>query len=235
MKQLVLELVQASQPTLDNFIAGRNAELLHEMRAMAEGRAAGMAIFMWGEAGSGRSHLLRSLVDAVRGRGRRAEYVPCADAPCLSEGLRRLDCVALDDVDRLAPAAQVDAFSLYNALKERGAVIATSGNAPPQQLELRHDLATRLGWGLVYHVHALSDEEKAVALQNHAAARGIRIPEDVYAYLLGRVRRDMGTLLAVLDALDRSSLAAKRAITLPFVRDWLQAAKVHESALRIED
>ncbi|MNC85471.1 DnaA regulatory inactivator Hda [compost metagenome] len=109
-----------------------------------------------------------------------------------------------------------------------------SGSAPPRTLGLRHDVETRLAWGLVYQVHALSDEEKLGALQDHAAARGIRLSDEVAAYLLGRVRRDMGTLLAVLDALDRSSLAAKRAITVPFVREWLQA-KEQDSESAIED
>jgi len=231
MRQLILELAQPPALTLENFVAGRNAELLHGLRVMAQRGAGGSAIFIWGEAGSGRTHLLRGLIDAVRERGGGAEYVACAEAPRLHEELHRLDCVAIDDVERLAPGEQVGAFNLYNALKERGAAIAVSGNALPQQLELRHDLATRLGWGLVYQLHALSDEEKASALRNHAAARGIGIPDEVCAYLLGRVRRDMGTLLAVLDALDHSSLEAKRAITLPFVRDWLRAAKDQDSVI----
>jgi DnaA family protein len=138
-------------------------------------------------------------------------------------------------VEQLAPALQVELFNLYNALRERGAALVASGSAPPQQLGLRPDLATRLGWGPVYQVHALSDAEKTGALQDHAAARGIRLPEEVCAFLLARVQRDMGTLLAVLDALDRSSLAAKRAITVPFLREWLQAARGQESGLRIED
>ena len=87
--------------------------------------------------------------------------------------------------------------------------------------ELAVGLGLGLASGLIYRVHALSDEEKMRALESHAAARGIRLPEEVPAYLLGRVQRDMGTLLAVLEALDRSSLALKRTITVPFVRDWL--------------
>ena len=232
MRQLVLELVPPPAATLGNFVVGRNAELVHSLRGVAERGAT--SVFVWGEPGSGRTHLMQGVISAVRERSGTAEYAACTPGLRLSEALHRLDGVALDDVERLAPEEQVGLFNLYNALKDRGAAFVVSGSAPPLALGLRHDVATRLAWGLVYQVHALSDEEKISALQHHAAARGIRLPEEVPAYLLGRVRRDMGTLLAVLDAVDRSSLAVKRAITVPFVRDWLQA-QGPDSGLRIGD
>ena len=235
MTQLLLDLVRAPVPTLENFVAGRNAELLHGLSAAAGGGTGGSIIYMWGAPGSGRSHLLQGLVTAVRARGRTAAYFPCTNRLQLDASLQHFDCVAVDDVGGLAPDAQVALFSLYNALRDTGAVMAVSGDAPPQQLPLRNDLATRLGWGLVYQVHPLTDEEKAGALQRHAAARGMRLPDEVSAYLLARVRRDLGTLLAVLDAIDRSSLAARRAVTVPFVREWLQAERSGDSDLRIED
>jgi DnaA family protein len=216
-------------------VAGRNAELLHSLWAAADGSAGGCALFVWGTRGSGRSHLLQGLVAAARERNRSAAYVPCAESAPVNEALQRLDCVAVDDVEGLADDGQVALFNLFNALREAGGTLAVSGSAPPQQLGLRHDLATRLGWGLVYQVHPLTDAEKIAALQACAQARGIRLPGEVFEYLIARVHRDMGTLLAVLDALDRNSLAAKRAITLPFVREWLQAACSQDSALRIGD
>jgi DnaA family protein len=232
MRQLVLELAPPAAATLNNFVVGRNAELVHSLRGVAERGAT--SIFVWGEPGSGRTHLMQGVISAVRERSGTAEYLACTRGARLHEALHRLDGVAIDDVERLAPEEQVDLFSLYNALRDRGAAFVVSGSAPLHQLGLRHDVATRLASGLVYQVHALSDEEKIRALQNHAAARGIRLPEEVPAYLLGRVRRDMGTLLAVLDAVDRSSLAVKRAITVPFVRDWLQA-KGQDSGSGIQD
>lgn len=235
MRQLILELTEPPAPTLGNFTAGRNAELLHSLRAAAEPGSGAAALFIWGAPGSGRSHLLRGWVTAARERGGAAQYVACASLSGLNADLRHLDCVAVDDVEQLAPAIQVELFNLCNALRERGAALVASGSAPPQQLGLRPDLATRLAWGPVYHVDALSDVEKTRALQDHAAARGIRLSEEVCAFLLARVQRDMGTLLGVLDALDRSSLAAKRAITVPFLREWLQAAQGQDSGLRIQD
>lgn len=239
MRQLVLELAPPPAATFGNFVVGRNAELLHSLRGVAERGA--LSIFVWGEPGSGRTHLLQAVISAVRARSGIAEYVACTSGLRLPEALHRLDGVVIDDVERLGPQEQIGLFNLYNALRDRGAAFVVSGSAPPLELGLRQDVATRLAWGLVYQVHALSDDEKISALQDHAAARGIRLPEEVPAYLLGRVRRDMGTLLAVLDAVDRSSLAVKRAITVPFVRDWLQAqgqdsgSRNQDSGLRVGD
>ena len=78
-------------------------------------------------------------------------------------------------------------------------------------LDLRDDVRTRLAWGLVYQVHALSDDEKAQALSAHAASRGFGLPADVVEYLLTHMPRDMRTLVAVVDALDTLRVIGKKA------------------------
>ena len=145
-----------------------------------------------------------------------------------------MDCVALDDVDQLDVETQETAFHLYNALRERGGTLVASGPAPPVQLTLRDDLVTRLGWGLVYRVHGLSDAEKVGALIDHAAACGFPLLPEVGEYLLAHVRRDMPSLLTMLDALDRYSRETKRPVTMALVRELVRAAGVQTagSAMR---
>jgi DnaA family protein len=86
-------------------------------------------------------------------------------------------------------------------------------------------VVTRLGWGLVFQVHGLSDEEKIEALQSHAAARGFELAPGVANYLLRHWRRDLPSLLAALEALDRYSLETKRPVTVPLLRELLQAER----------
>ena len=224
MKQLALDFAHAPLPTLDNFVGGRNAELAQNLRKLAARDAGERFIYIWGEPGSGRSHLLQGVVAAVRVANASAVYIACAGDTRFAEGVERMDCVAVDDVEVLGEDAQIALFHLYNALREQRGALVASGDAPPVQLKMRQDLVTRLGWGLVYQVHALSDEEKAQALQRHAAGRGFQLPGEVCAYLLTRARRDMSSLLAMLDALDRNSLAAKRPITVALARELLRAA-----------
>ena len=98
-----------------------------------------------------------------------------------------------------------------------------SGSTAPAQLILRKDLVTRLGWGLVYQVHELSDDEKIRAMKSHAASRGFDLPQDVCDYLLQHVQRDLPSLMVTLDALDLYSLTDQRQITISMLRELLPA------------
>lgn len=221
MKQLALTLASPPAPTLDNFVAGRNAEVVSVLAELVTGRSPERFIFLWGGPGSGRSHLLQAVVAGLRARGVAAEYVPQGGE--LPAGNPLPGAVAVDDVGALDDARQVAFFNLYNALRERGGIVIAAGDAPPARLELRPDLFSRLAWGLVYQLHVLSDQEKAAALKRHAAARAFDLPDGVADYLLRHLRRDLPSLLATLDALDRYSLEVKRPITLPLLRDLLQS------------
>ena len=222
MKQLALVLAPPPAPALDNFFAGRNAELLTQIEHLVTGRSAERAIYLWGEAGSGRSHLLRAAISALSVAGLACEYVPRSAA--MPDTTRELRGVAVDDVESLDATSQRAFFNLYNQLRERAGIVLAAGDAPPARLKLRPELLTRLGWGLVYQVHALSDEEKAIALKGHAASRAFDLPDGVVDYLLRHQSRDLTSLMGILDALDRHSLETKRPITLPLLKDLLQPA-----------
>lgn len=211
MSQLALDLLQPREPTLENFVAGRNAEALDALRRLARGALAERIVYLWGESGSGRTHLLAALARTPRGTRWSAGDAP--EAPGLT---------VVDDVDRLDAAAQVALFNRLNAVRERAdAACAVAGPLPPAQLALRDDLRTRLAWGLVYQLHALTDAEKAAALAAHAATRGVAVSDDLIPYMLTHLPRDLRTLVAALDALDAYALARRRALTVPLLREWL--------------
>lgn len=202
MQQLPLEIAPPPEPSLENFIPGANTEALARVSALADGVLDERLVYLWGIPGSGRSHLLRAAAGAAAGR-----------RPLL----------IADDVGSLGAEAEQALFLAINAVREgRGAVLA-AGDAPPAQLALRPDLASRLGWGLVYQLHPLSDEHKANWLRAEAARRGLRLGEGVIEYLLTRLPRDLPSLAALVSLLDRYALARKRQVTLPLVREFLQA------------
>jgi len=198
MRQLPLEISPPAAPSLDNFVAGANAEALAAVRALAAGARPEAIVYLWGEPGSGRSHLLRA-------------------ATLANPGL-----IAVDDVETLDAGAQQALFNAINAARDGQAAVLAAGGAPPAGLALREDLRTRLAWGLVYQLRAPSDADKASYLRAEAARRGLRLPEEVLAYLLSHLPRDLASLNAVLDSLDRYSLASQRPLTLPLVREALQ-------------
>lgn len=221
MKQLAFTLAPPPAPALDNFFPGRNVELLTLLGNLVAGRDVERSIYLWGDAGSGRSHLLRATIAALNAAGLVCLHVSRGDPiPVPAAELR---AVAVDDVETLDARNQRAFFNLYNQLRERAGIVLAAGDAPPARLRLRPELVTRLGWGLVYQVQALTDDEKAIALKRHAAARSFDLPDGVIDYLLRHLSRDLPSLMSVLDALDRHSLEAKRPITLPLLKELLRS------------
>ena len=200
MRQLPLQISQPAEPSFDNFIAGDNAEALARVRQLASGELREAIVYLWGEIGSGRTHLLRAAARA------------------------NAELTIADDVQALDADGQQRLFGAINAAREgRGAVLA-AGSAPPVALALREDLRSRLAWGLVYHLKPLGETEKMRHLQAEAGRRGLALSDEIAAYLLARVPRDMATLTALLEALDRQALTRKRPLTLPLVREVLGAS-----------
>src|SRR3990172_3818284 len=220
MKQLVLDIALPAAPTLDNFVPGRNAELVVALYALANGASNERFFYLWGADGSGRSHLLRAVAAAAGRKGRRTVWFDAETK--VIDAADDVLCAA-DDVHLLGAEAQIALFNLHNRIRGGSGALLVSGNAAPAQLRLRADLVTRLAAGLVYQLHGLDDEEKTAALRRHAEARGLRLSPEVTAYLLRHPRRDMPSLLALLDALDRYSLETRRAITVPLLRELLEA------------
>jgi DnaA family protein len=196
-RQLALPITSPPEPTLENFVTGANAELLARLRALAAGELAESVLYLWGEPGSGRSHLL---------------------AASARPGL-----VVADDVERLDDEGQIALFNAINAARDAGGTVLAAGNAPPAQLALREDLKSRLAWGLVYQVKPLTDAEKALTLHGEATRRGLKLSDEVVWYLLTHVRRDLHSLIGLLDRLDRASLEQRRAVTLPLVRELIRS------------
>ncbi|QJE03290.1 DnaA regulatory inactivator Hda [Massilia forsythiae] len=219
MKQLVLDLGAEPVQSLDTFQIGANAEMAHLMHQFAQRASREHFCYLWAETGAGKTHLLHGLA-ATPG----ARYI-AADA-----GARRfayapdVTLYLVDDIDRLSPARQIDAFALFNQVREHGAYMVCAGPLPPAVLPVREDLRTRMGWGLVYQIHGLSDEEKIAALTQAAEARGLTLSASVLPYLLSHFKRDMRSLSTMLEALDQYSLETQRPVTLPLLRDLLHQA-----------
>lgn len=220
MRQLLLDLGAEQPQTLDTFVVGQNAELLQLLRRFAEPARATPSerfVYMWGEAGAGKTHLLHALANTPHAR-----YIPAGAGEDAYLFDPATTLYLADDCEQLSPEVQIAAFALFNQVRENGGMLVTAGNRPPAGLALREDLRTRLGWGLIYQLHGLTDDEKIAALSQAALLRGITLSPGVLPYLITHFRRDMRSLSAMLDALDQFSLETQRPITLPLLRSLLQ-------------
>ncbi|GIX21752.1 MAG: DnaA regulatory inactivator Hda [Gammaproteobacteria bacterium] len=205
------------------FEPGANRLLVELLQAAAAGGGE-RQLYLWGEAGVGKTHLLQAACRAAAARGP-AAWLPAAEAlrvgPDCLHGWESAVLLAVDEVERLAGDAAWERalFDLINRARAAGTRLLFAGRRAPAAVAWGlPDLASRLAWGPVFRVQPLDDTGKLAVLQRRARRRGFELSAEVGRYLLSRLPRDLPTLCAGLDALDRASLAEQRRLTIPFVK-----------------
>lgn len=226
MSQLALPLQLADHAVFDSFHAPGNEALVATLQALAAGEA-DQGCWLWGAAATGKTHLLQAVCDRA---GDQSVYLPltmlAASGPEIVDGLADRAVVCIDDIDAIAGDRnwELALFTLYDTLQESGGRLVASAGAAPRECGFGlADLESRLSRLPVFQLRALDETERAAALQLRAGHRGIELPDETAVYLLRRIPRDMASLYAMLDRLDLEALRAQRRLTIPFVRDVLNA------------
>jgi DnaA family protein len=222
MQQITLDIGMPLTPTLDNFFAGPNAEVVSHLRQWLHGtERSALACFIAGAPGSGKTHLVSALAHAVGERGESVGILR-PDSPAAADFNPAWAAVILEDVHGFDALRQHTAFNWFvNAQTYQRAVFAT-GNTTPRALVLREDLRTRLGGGQIFQLQALTDAQVRAVLQDSARLRGLVLGEEVLDFVLHRFSRDLGNLMPLLTALDHFALQTQRAITIPFIKTMLE-------------
>ena len=227
MKQLALDIGRVSDPSFDNFFAGPNEAAVRQLKdGCASVLHAPAPTYLWGGEASGKTHLLKAVSAALRGQGASSGWMDASmlEPPEFSDSW---SAVILDDCHLYTPARQRAAFNWFvNALGTDDGQprwVLASGNVPPADLPLREDLRTRLGWGHVFALQALSDSQRRAVLRREAGARGLFLGDDVMDFMLTRFSRDLGSLMRLFDELDSYALQTRRAITIPLLKSMLES------------
>lgn len=227
--QLPLGIRLRPASTFDSFVAGANTEAVNYLATL---QGAGSA-YVWGAAGTGKTHLLQAVCQRAASEGARACYLPLADdsaddggiVPAMLEGLEVLPVVCVDDLQAVIGDEDWERalFALFNDMKQAGGRLILCADRSPRALAPRlADLASRLGWGPVFQLHALDDADLERALRQRAAALGLDMPAEVAAYMIRHCVRDTTALFALLAEIDQAALSARRRLTVPFVKETLQ-------------
>jgi DnaA family protein len=226
MKQIALDIGLATAPAFSNFFAGPNhAALSHLQLWSGSALRSPVPTYLWGEPGSGKTHLLKAAVGALQQQGARIGWL---DASVVepADFNDSWSAVILDDCHLYTAVQQHAAFNgLVNAVSSadgqpRGVLAA--GDVPPADLKLRDDFRSRLGWGHVYELHALSEPERRGVLRAQADARGIFLSDEVISFVLNRFSRDLSSLMQLLNQLDGYALQTQRAVTVPLLKAMLE-------------
>jgi len=242
-KQFALDISHSPKASLENYLPGRDLALISALQDIEQSWEKASTeqsinplnqrwIYWWGPEGSGRTHLLNAMGNAAKQSGLLHIALTPFDPTSwvrLEEEMNSMaesdipSVITVDDVDQLDDRLVGSLFRILNVVQASKAIhIFMAVNAAPDNLKLREDLRTRLGWGLIFQTQLLDDDEKIQALEEAAKARGLVLSPEVLPWLLSRFYRDMPSLMALIDALDAYSLETKRAVTLPLVRELLQ-------------
>ena len=195
MDQLLLNIHPPSIKSLENFVIGDNFEAISVIKKFTTDKNL-QFFYLWGVQGSGKSHL--------------------------SSVVKKNNILVIEDIESMNDIEQIQAFSIFNNCKENGKKLFITGSNSPNNMGLRSDLASRLSWGIVYQIKALTDNEKKLALLTHSKQKGMSSNVKVIEYCMKNLKRDLHYLIATLDALDNWSLKTKKPMTIPLLKKLLE-------------
>ena len=223
MQQIALDIGLRTPPTLDNYFPGPNAAALAHLQQWLPARSDTAPTYVWGPEGSGKTHLLQAAMAGLRAQGHTVGYLNAeTQEPAAFD--ESWAAVVMDDVHLYGDALQHTAFSWFVQAHTLQRPVLAAGRLAPVDLALREDLRTRLGWGHVLGLQLLDEAQSRAVLRQVADARGLVLSDEVMDFTLRRFSRDLGSLMQLLDGLDRYALQTQRALTIPLVKSMLENA-----------
>ena len=225
MKQIALDIGLSTGPTLESFFPGPNKAVQQHLglwvgEKTSTATRSPVPTYLWGPGGSGKTHLLKAVREALREQG---AVVGWLDATDLEPGLfsETWAAVVFDDVHLYSAVQQQAAFNWFVNAQTHQRWVVGAGDLPPAALQVRDDLRTRLGWGHVFGLKVLSEPERRAVLRQAADARGVFLGDEVMDFMLTRFSRDLGSLMELLNLIDGYAMQTKRAITIPLIRSMM--------------
>lgn len=228
--QLPLNLQFPDLLSFDSFyVTDENRGTVEQLRVVASGDSNSPPVLLRGARHAGKTHLLQALCHRAGAEGLAASYLPLEladkEIPCEAlDGLERLDLLCLDDLQVIAGRGQWEhaLVQLASRVSDSGTAMVVTSDAAPEALGLHsRGLEFRLSIFSQLFVEPLSEEDTVWALQMRASSKGVKLRENVARYLVRHYSTDLAILARTLDALDYASLAAKRRLTIPFIKSLL--------------
>lgn len=227
--QYSLDVALRPFATFETYLQPVNNQMLPVLQDLVQPCNDARQYFLWGRASTGKTHLLQAICNQVASSDQNAIYLPLQEfvssGPTCLKDIIGIDVLCIDDIDQVLgdPSWDQALFIMINEQRVANKSIVFTATNNPQDIKVSiPDLSSRLVWGPVYKLNALSDEQRQAAMQLHAKARGFSLSMEVSSFLLKRYPRELNSLIELIDILDQQSLAQQRKITLPFVKQVLE-------------
>ena len=218
--QLPLNLNVDSENRFQNFL-----EFDNESEVVRELKGEFSIVYLWGAAGSGRTHLLQAVSYEAYIKQESSIFLPLKKAdrysPEILSGIEGVDVVCLDDIQAIAKDLPWEEaiFRLYNYSQETNCKLVISADRAPQKLHMNlADLKSRLCSFPVFMLHSPDEKAQLEILRYRAKLRGVKLENDVLKFISKNMRRGLNEIIDLLDKLDTASKIEKRKITIPLIK-----------------
>ena len=227
LSQIPFEFSNFQELDFTSFIQGKNKYLLDLLKTLIK-KERNDCLYIWGSEGTGKTHLLQAACKQAYEMNSQVTYIPLKqhrefDSEILN-GLGQLDLICIDDLESIFDNLewQQRLTLLYNEIRDNNNSIIISSTFSPKNINIElEDLKSRLAWGQVQKIKPPDDELKIEILKRKASERSFELTKSVAEFLIRRTDRDLNSLIKILDVIDHSSLAAKRKVTVPFVKELI--------------
>ena len=222
-EQIPVQFDFQSNQSFSTFYPGNNEEIINHLQKIFINNE--QQIFLWGDRGSGKTHLLQALGQESNACNKTSFYYSLdtnnLPDPAMLEGLDNFDIVCFDNIEQIAGNTEWEQafFNFYNLHRDENNKLVVTAPCPPKYLAIQlPDLKTRMSWGLTLKLKALSDEQQLNALIYKANDLGFEISVKVGRFLITHYARDLPSIWVLLDKIEQATLAAKRKLTIPFLK-----------------
>jgi chromosomal replication initiator protein len=205
--------------TFETYVVGPQNKLAYAAaKAVAEKPAEGFnPLFIYGESGLGKTHLLYAIAHLMRSRRpeSRIVYIKGDDFTNelvssirenrnaeFREKYRQADILLVDDIQFIAGKIQTqeEFFHTFNTLYESGKQIVLTSDRPPREMtQLSDRLMSRFESGLMVDVAPPDFETRLAIIHNKAALLGVKLPDEVMDYIAENVTTNVRQLEGTLN------------------------------------
>ena len=227
--------------TFETFVVGSNNQMAHAA-AMAVAQAPAQAynpLFLYGDTGLGKTHLMHAIGHAVVRANPEArvaylstekftnEFILALQENALAkfrQRYRHVDILLIDDVQFLAGKERIqeEFFHTFNDLFESGRqIVLTSDRRASEIQKLESRLVSRFEWGLPADIQAPDFETRLAILRKKSQQLGCALPEPILSFIAEHITKNIRRLEGALLKVSSYSALTQKPLDLPAVERLL--------------